>query len=162
MDHGQRVWKVTLARADKEQPGDNGAVSTTARARVRGEGRRAHVPGCSYDGGVEAPVAGQRDSDGDDAAHHAQSVVRKRLKSEAQGGSVQFGIAHVRLPSRSSTHHCYSVARDDGAHVQNSIVGHVGEDVDDGDKGHGNSNGQGKIPGKTRRRVTSDLGPWAP
>lgn len=124
----------------------------------RGEGWRVHVPGCSYDGGVEAPVAGQRDGDGDDAAHHAQSVVCKRLKSEAQGGSV-LQIARVRLPFRSSTHHCYSVARDDGAHVQNSIVGHVGEDVDDGDKGHGNSNGQREIPGKTRRRVTSDLGP---
>lgn len=69
---------------------------------------------------------------------------------------VQVALARALL-LRSSTHHCHSVTRHDGARVQNSVVGHVGEDVDDGDKGHGDGDGQGQIPGRTRRRVTSVL-----
>lgn len=117
----------------------------------------SRVPGRRYDGGVEAAVAGQSYGDGDDAAHHAQSVVRKRLKSEAQGGSAHVQIVHVQPLLCSSTHHCHGVTRHDGVHVQNGVVGHVGEDVDDGDKGHGDGDGQGQIPGKTRGRVTSGL-----
>ena len=67
--------------------------------------------------------------------------------------------AHERsqVPARGFPHHRHSVALHDGAHVQSSVVGHVGQDVDDGDKGHGNSNGQRKIPRKMRRCVVSAL-----
>lgn len=75
---------------------------------------------------------------------------------------MQFQTAQAQLTFRlmqfhSLTHHRYSVARQDGAHVQDGIVGHVGQDVDDGDQGDGNSNRQRKIPGKTRCCVNSVL-----
>lgn len=47
------------------------------------------------------------------------------------------------------THHCHCVAGQNGANVQDGVVGHVGQDVDDGDDGHGNSDGQGKVSDDT-------------
>lgn len=43
------------------------------------------------------------------------------------------------------THHCNGVTGQDGAHVQDGVVGHIGEDVDGGDDGHGDGDGQGKV-----------------
>lgn len=58
-------------------------------------------------------------------------------------------LGPTRLPVTSAhswlTHHCHCVAGQDGAHVQHGVVGHVGEDVDDGDDGHGNGDGQWKV-----------------
>lgn len=57
------------------------------------------LPGCSYNGGVEASIAGQSHSNGDGPAHHTKSVVCKCLKSETQAGLVrlQFQLIHMHL-----------------------------------------------------------------
>lgn len=52
-----------------------------------------------------------------------------------------------------SPHHGDSIAAQYGSNIQNSIVGNIGEDVDGGDDGHGDADGQRKVPGKTNKQV---------
>ena len=44
------------------------------------------------------------------------------------------------------TDHSHSITSQYGAHVQNSIISDVGQDVDDGDYRHGDADGQGQVP----------------
>lgn len=55
------------------------------------------------------------------------------------------------------THHCHSITGEDGAHVQHGVVGHIGQDVNDGDNGHGDSNGQGQVPEIDHRIISQRL-----
>lgn len=118
------------------------------------------LPGCSYNGGVEASIAGQSHSNGDGPAHHSKSVVCECLKSETQAGLVQlqFQLIHMHLVLHlisfvfvysEFTHHCHCITGQYGTDIQNSIVGQVGEDVDDGDNGHRDGDGQGQVPETT-------------
>lgn len=43
-------------------------------------------------------------------------------------------------------YHSNSIACQDVPHVEHSVIGHIGQDVHDGDNGHGNANGEGQIP----------------
>lgn len=45
-------------------------------------GSRVILPGRCNDGGVQASVAGQSDSDGDSPAHETEGVICKSLKGE--------------------------------------------------------------------------------
>ncbi|KAB1277457.1 hypothetical protein Cadr_000005738 [Camelus dromedarius] len=47
-------------------------------------------------------------------------------------------------------YHSNSITGQDVPHVEHGIIGHVGQDVDDGDNGHGNANGEGQIPTANR------------
>lgn len=52
------------------------------------------------------------------------------------------------------SHHSNCVTGQQRRHVQNHIVCHVGQQVDDGHYGHGNGNGQGEIPTTTTTSKT--------
>lgn len=43
-------------------------------------------------------------------------------------------------------YHSNSIACQDVPHFEHSVIGHIGQDVDDGDNGHGNANGEGQVP----------------
>lgn len=92
VDHGQCIREVTLTRPYKEQPGHN-----TWRFRqiwhyfMFNHNRICHnkcgsrvsaLPGCSYDWGIKASIAGQSHSDGDSPAHYTQSMICECLKSQ--------------------------------------------------------------------------------
>lgn len=51
-------------------------------------------------------------------------------------------------------YHGHGVTCQYGAHVQHGVVGHVGEDVDGGDDGHGDGDGKRKVPVKKQMRIT--------
>lgn len=44
------------------------------------------------------------------------------------------------------THHCHCITGQYSTDIQHSVVGQVGEDVDDGDNGHGDGDGQRQVP----------------
>lgn len=114
------------------------------------------LPGCSNDGGVEASVAGQSHSDGDGPAHHPESVICKSLmQRQTLVQLLQFQLTHMHLVLNvirlfsvhgEITHHCHCITGQYSTNIQNSIVGHIGEDVDDGDYGHRDGDGQRKVP----------------
>lgn len=43
-------------------------------------------------------------------------------------------------------YHSNSFTRQDVLHVEHTVIGHIGQEVDDGDDGHGNANGEGQVP----------------
>lgn len=43
-------------------------------------------------------------------------------------------------------YHSNSFTRQDVLHVEHTVIGHVGQEVDDGDDGHRNANGEGQVP----------------
>ena len=49
-------------------------------------------------------------------------------------------------------YHSNSIACQDVPHVEHSIIGHIGQDVYDGDNGHGDANGEGQIPAAKQNR----------
>jgi len=52
------------------------------------------------------------------------------------------------------TNHSHSITSQYGAHVQNCVIRHVGQDVDHRDDGHGDGDRQGQVP-VTRTQVSS-------
>ena len=44
------------------------------------------------------------------------------------------------------TDHSHSITSQYSAHVQNSVISYVGQDIDDGDYRHGDGDCQGQIP----------------
>lgn len=112
------------------------------------------APGCCYDGGVETSIAGQSHSDGDGPAHHTQSVICKCLKSETH---TEWSCIFSLHPSylalslifpffcSSFTHHCHCITGQYSTDIQNSIVGHIREDVDGRNNGHRDGDGQRQV-----------------
>ncbi len=45
------------------------------------------------------------------------------------------------------THNCHCITGQYSTNIQHSIVGQIGEDVDDGDNGHRDGDGQRQVPG---------------
>lgn len=43
-------------------------------------------------------------------------------------------------------YHSNSFTRQDVLHVEHAVIGHVGQEVDDGDNGHRNADGEGQVP----------------
>lgn len=109
------------------------------------------VPGCCYNGGVEASIARQSHSYGDRPGHHTKSVICKCLEIQRNWfRSCNFDLYTHNVLSKAGyrlyTHYCHCITGHYRAHVQNSIIGHIGQNVDDGDNGHRDGNGQGQVP----------------
>lgn len=52
----------------------------------------------------------------------------------------------VSLGGQFVSYHSNGVTGQQGRHVQNHVVRSVGQQVDDGNDGHGDCNGQGQVP----------------
>lgn len=115
-------------------------------------------PGGGYDGGVQASVAGQSHSDGDGPAHHAKSVICKRLDHTQTGQLIEMNrVVHMSSTLHTmTTDHRHGVAGQYRTDVQHGVVRHVGQDVDDGDDGHRDGDRQRQVPvtgGRIRTRL---------
>lgn len=75
-------------------------------------------------------------------------------ETDAGSAAAVSAHAHASCPKRHQlfsvhgeiTHHCHCITGQYSTNIQNSIVGHIGEDVDDGDYGHRDGDGQRKVP----------------
>lgn len=104
------------------------------------------LPGCSYDWGVKASIAGQSHSNGDSPAHYTQSLICECLKSQTRWLEALSNLNIQLVRSFWFTYHCYCITGQYSTDIQNSIVCHIGEDINDGDNRHRNGNGQRQVP----------------